>query len=312
MRCYGVGLFHIKDRRTLARLSWEKLKKGKGDDPYKVHFSRKVERWVKKGEMAHLDINAIPPRVNLSLSSPPAENSARLEDTAFRLMLAVRYCSGYMDLNKHSELRYKCPLHGKGWSLQHILACPLSTPQAVRKQHDKLVGYVCGILLRSHRVQQVHREKKTIEQEERQKAGLVAKRADVSFLLNNSQHSLDVSVTTSWSETPSAYAVIQAYKRKQREYHGEDRVHVLLFDTTGCPDERGWNFLQSLGARTEDLRRMQTMVLRGNAERYQAVINQTKNRLYREDRIAARACSSPSQSPDFPHSEGLESTPHMP
>lgn len=312
VRFYGVGLFHIKDRRTVARRAREKLSGEQKDDPSAVFFSRKVEAWVRKQRMVPLDIRAVPSHANLVLSSPPAENSARLEDTAFRLMLATRYCSSGMDLQRVGGLRYKCPLHNKGWSLQHILACPLSTPLAVRKQHDSLVGYVCGILLRSHRVQQVHRERKSVEQERRCRAGLEAKRADITFLLDGAQHSLDVSVTTSWSETPGSYATIHAYKRKTREYRGEGNLHVLLFDTSGGLNQAGWNLLRGLGAHTEDLRRMQTKVLRGNAERYQAVVMMTKNRLYREDRNADRARRCPPPAPDPPHSEGCESTPPSP
>lgn len=312
VRFYGVGLFHIRDRRTLARRAKEKPQGGQGEDPSVVFFSRKVEGWVRKERMAPLDIGAVPSHANLVLSSPPAENSARLEDTAFRLMLATRYCSSALDLHKGGGQRYRCPLHNKGWSLQHILACPLSTPQAVRKQHDSLVGYVCGILLRSHRVQQVHRERKSVEQEQRCRAGLEAKRADITFMLDGAQHSLDVSVTTSWSETPGSYATIHAYKRKTREYRGEGNLHVLLFDTSGGLNQAGWDLLRGLGAHTEDLRRMQTKVLRGNAERYQAVVMQTKNRLYREDRNAARVHRCPPPAPGLPHSEGCESTPPSP
>ena len=313
VRHYGMGLFHIKDRRALARRAREKTKEDE-EDPSVVYFSRKVEGWVRKRKMAPLDIRAVPPQANLSLSSPPVENSTRLEDTAFRLMLAMRYCSKKLDVGKHAGRRYRCPLHDKRWTLRHIMACPLSTPQPVRKQHDKLVGYVCGILLRSHRVQHVHLEKKTVEQEERHKAGLASKRADIVFLLDGESHtrSLDVSVTTSWSETPGECATIHAYKRKEREYNGEARVQVLLFDTSGGPDQAGWSFLQGLGAHKEDLRRMQTIVFRGNAERYQAVVMMTKNRLYREDQNVARAHQPTTLAADLPHSEGCESVPPSP
>lgn len=313
VRHYGMGLFHIKDRRTLARRAREKTEEQK-EDPSVVYFSRKVEGWVRKRRMAPLDIGDIPPQANLSLSSPPVENSTRLEDTAFRLMLAMRYCSRKLDVGTHAGRRYRCPLHDKRWTLRHIMACPLSAPQAVRKQHDRLVGYVCGIMMRSHRVQYAHPEKKTVEQEERHKAGLASKRADIVLLLDGEFHtrSLDVSVTTSWSETPGAYATIHAYKRKEREYKGEANVRVLLFDTSGGLDQAGWSFLRGLGACTEDLRRMQTIVFRGNAERYQAVVTQTKNRLYREDQIAIRARRLPPPAPALPHSEGCESAPPSP
>ena len=291
VRMYGAGLFHIPDRRKIAQLLVHSEREAGASeavqDPALGYYTAKVSRWADRGLVGCYDLANIPPRANVSLSSPPSDQSMRLDDPAFRLLWATRYCSSVMDLAQGTESPHWCPIHQKPWTLQHILGCPLSAMQAVRVQHDRLVGYVCGILLRSPAVSEVHKERKTVAQEEREREGLQPKRADIVYVSGGKQQSIDVSVTTSWSSNQHQNPLVAAQRRKEREYDGE-KVHVLLFDTSGLLTAEGWELLRAYGACGEDLRRMQAIIHNASARRYETIVNSSKNRAFRSERLEAR------------------------
>ena len=282
---YGVGLFHIRDRWRVARLALERSRKPegeRGEEASTIYYRQIANKWVLKQKVSKQCVDSIPPYLNASLSSPPAEPSMRLDDHAFRIMLATRYCSNKLDIHSQwADLKEqcRCPIHDKLWSLQHVLCCPLSAMQAVHSQHDQLVGHIAGILLRSHQVTGVYREKTSPEQEQRRRAGQQSKRGDLVFTMAGKTHTIDVTVTTSWSET-KRNALVTASSQKRRDYGKEQNVHVILFDTAGGITADSWAFLRTLGASSWDLRRMQTIIHRMTARRYSDVQRETKNRLY--------------------------------
>ena len=155
----------------------------------------------------------------------------------------------------------------------------------MRAQHDQLVQYISGILLRAHSVQEVRRERKSLEQEKRAREGKDAKRADITYWVDGAQHSIDVTVTTSWSKLRGRNSVVGTHSRKKREYKGEGNVHIVLFDTAGGVTEEAWKYLQGLGASTYDLRRLQTIIYRSSARRYQMVMTNSKNKTFQELRL---------------------------
>ena len=290
VRMYGAGLFHILDRRRVAQLPRLEREAGASEaahDPVLGYYAAKISRWADRGLVGRYDPAHIPPRANVSLSAPPSDQSMRLDDPAFRLLWATRYCSSALDLAQGTESPHWCPIHQRPWTLQHILGCPPSAMQAVRVQHDRLVGYVCGILLRSPAVSEVHMERKTVAQVERERAGLQPKRADIVYVSGGVQQSIDVSVTTSWSSTLHQNPLVAAQRRKEREY-GDEKVHVLLFDTSGLLTAEGWELLRAHGACCEDLRRMQAIIHTASARRYETIVCSSKNRAFRSERLEAR------------------------
>ena len=176
IKLYGMGLFHIRDRRNIALLTREQREKygenvPAGEEAPLKYYGPKLERWMKRGKMRRFDYAHIPVYANTSLSSPPTEQTMRLDNLAFNMLLTTRYCSSGLDLchpGDQSSL-LKCPMDDEPWTVQHVLGCVKSTAQAVRAQHDQLVQYMCGILLRAHNVQEVKRERKSLEQEKRMK-----------------------------------------------------------------------------------------------------------------------------------------------
>ena len=243
-----------------------------------------MEKWKNKEGLKGFDFTHIPTYANVSLSAPPKGKEMKLDDLAFKVMLATRYASHALDLihgnDKNADM---CPVHEKRWSLQHILSCPVSCVQAVRSQHDQIVQHICGTMLRSHKVSKVVRERKSIEQEERQKKGLESKRADITYWIDGTQHSMDISVTTSWSERKGGRSVSDAQKRKENDYNGEKNSHIILFDTAGGVTDDAWKTLLSVGASKYDLRRIQTIIFRSTAKRYQIVLEENKNREYKNN-----------------------------
>ena len=292
IKLYGLGLFNIKDRRKIARMNYE-LKRSEKEEGagkreiWREFFEGKIEEWIRKRRIQKIDLSALPPYVNTTLLSPPTEQGMKLDNLAFRLMIELRYCSNGMNIYRKGEIgkrKCKCPLHNEPWTLQHVISCPLSCLQAVRLQHDRLVQYVSGILLRSHKVENVMRERKTIEQEKRMREGKEAKRADITYWRDGKQHSLDISVTTSWSKQKWRNPVKSRKRGKEKEYKKEENVHIVLFDTAGGITEDAWKLLMDMGASSYDLRRLQTIIYRSNARRYQVICTNCKNDIYKKGR----------------------------
>ena len=278
---YGIGLFNIKDRRYIARQMHLLKKQGKESEEKEVvkerYYIEKITKWKKRHK--YLEVIKPPFYTGINLTSPPTMHSLKLDDIAFKVMLAGRYCSKKMDI-----LHGTCPYHNKPWSLQHVLGCTASAAQAVRAQHDQIVQYISGILLRCHAITRVKREKKSIEQEERHRAGISNKRADILFTRDGIEHSVDVSITTGWSVNKNSNPILNALKRKRREYANEKNVHIILFDTNGGITDEALAFLTGIGASRHDLRMIQTIIYRASARRYQIIVNDNKNREYKMDR----------------------------
>ena len=305
VRMYGIGLFNITDRRKVARITFlrgrEEKPPAQSESPGDQFYARKLEKWFKRRKLEAYDFKKVPQYARISLQAPPKEQSMVLDDTSFNMMLATRYCSDKLDLCRSRgqvDERCCCAIHKKAWTFQHILGCSLSALQATSAQHDQVAQYICGILLRSHLVQKVKRERKSIEQERRFREGKEAKRADILFWSDGVQHSIDVSVTTSWSVQKRGNPISQAMLRKKREYKGECNIHIALFDTAGGVAEETWRFLERFGASSYDLRRLQTIIFRSTAKKYAVIACNCKNRVYGEDRESDRV--------SFKRGEGLQ------
>lgn len=278
---YGMGLFNIKDRRELSRQTYLLKKQGKEADEREVMKERfyieKINKWINR----HKGLQIVKPPFYACtiLATPPTEHKLKLDDLAFRLMLAGRYCSRRMDIAFGM-----CPHHNKQWSLQHMLGCTASVAQIVRAQHDQIVQHICTILMRNHAVTRVKRERKSVEQEERFRAGQKNKRADIVYTKDGAEHSIDVSVTTAWSVNKNSNPILNALKRKKREYSWEKNVHIVLLDTNGGITDEAWSFLSGIGATIHDLRIIQMIIHRATARRYQVITMENKNREYNEER----------------------------
>ena len=292
IKLYGIGLFNISDRRSIARQTFERKRYGNEDgankeEVWRAYYMKKMEKWKKKKRIPQIDASNLPAYVNTSLISPPFEHSMKLDNLSFRMLIDTRYCSGGLDIYKPNAVgkkKCKCSIHNEPWTFQHVISCPLSCMQAARSQHDQLTQYICGILLRSHKVENVCRERKTLEQEQRMREGVEAKRADITYWLNGKQHSLDISVTTSWSKAKWRNPISDAQRRKEKEYGKEENVHIILFDTSGCITANAWKLLEEVGATTYDIRRMQTIIHRTNAKKYQVISAICKNEVYKGKR----------------------------
>ncbi len=288
VRMYGLGLFNIIDRRKVARLNYENRrnteeKSGKKEEPWRTYYKERIAKWVRKKKVQQVDFENLPPYINTSLLSPPHEYSMKLDNLAFKMMIETRYCTNGLDIYKEGTIgrrKCKCRLHNEPWTLQHVMSCPISAMQAVRSQHDQLTHYICGMLLRSHKVVNVVRERKTLEQQKRMKRGEETKRADVTYWMNGVQHSMDISVTTSWSKAKWRNPIADAEKRKEKEYNGEKNVHIILFDTSGGITGNAIRALNEIGMTSYDLRRLQTIIFRTDAKRYQVIYTTCKNEIY--------------------------------
>lgn len=297
-RYYGLGLMNLKDRRIIGRNQWEqkeKLKKGEQEklkDVTAEYYLNKMKKWVNKGLVQNIDIIKIPQESNLSLSQPPSTGIHRLSESAFKTMLVLRYCTSEMEhifrsLNNPPTI--KCLKHNQiNMTVQHAITCnKIGISEAIRR-HDAIVSKVAGLLMRKKKIiSNVKRENYTTKQKANKVMGK-GKRADITYLWKGvDEHSVDVKITSSWSDK-AGNAVNRALGAKEREYKGEERLHIILFDTAGNVAKESLEYLKSIGAGRSELREMQKIILEFTSMRINTLAEQGKQNDYKEAREKQR------------------------
>lgn len=279
VKFYGAGLLHLRDRWRYVRDSFVCRMQGKEDDIVAKYYKTKINKWKEVGKMPEIDIDKVPPRTNVSLAAPPSSRTQRLSDDGFRLMLSLRYNSEAFDVHLSGidgKRQHMCKYHPNlKMTLQHIISCAYIGKKHVIEQHERISQIITSILRKNKRVTDVIRENYSERQKSKAAEGLKAHRADITFKRNGMVESVDVIVTSSNSHG-RGNNVTRARSTKQREYGEEEGLHIVLFDTTGNLTNESWNFLESIGARMEDLRVMQKVIYECTERKIKEVIENNK------------------------------------
>lgn len=275
----GVGMLHIKDRWKIIRNAYENRLRGNMEDCSLPFYKRKTEKWIKKGLMPRLDIQKVPGRANVSLAAPPSTNQHRLSNGAFKLMLALRYSSEGCDDQMKGLEEYgghKCTHHpDETLTLQHIISCGYLVKRYVIEQHERIVQILYGILNRNGKTSHVHKETYSDRQNAQHQQNGKGHRADIVYMFEGLPHSVDVIVTSSNNDA-RGNNVTRALGTKEREYVNERRLHIVLLDTAGNMAEESWNYLHSMGMRSDDLRTIHRVLFECVERRIKAVIEDAK------------------------------------
>lgn len=300
VKYYGLGLLNLKDRRQVTREQWEekeavrrgerKKNGGKMRNVVEDYYKRKADKWISMGLIQNLDITKIPYVSNISLSQPPYSGFQRLSDTAFQLLLTLRYCSDSMDYlfgSLTTPPSTKCIGHPEvPMTIQHaVTCCKVGRSETIRR-HNSLVSKVSGLLMRKYGYEHVHVESYSERQKAKKMMGK-GKRADIKYLVKGVEHSVDVKVTSSWSQR-DGNAVTRALGAKKLEYSGEPNVHIVLFDTVGNATAESIKYLGEIGARRDDLREMQKIVLEFTSDKVKVLAERGKNIDFKEAREKRR------------------------
>lgn len=295
----GAGLMNIIDLRNIRKRFEERDGKEKRSEREikEKYYEEKIKKCIQEKSMPRYEWKGLPKLVNLSINSPPTSETERLGNLSFKMMWATRYCSTAMDSIATDGAKDKlvCKFHPKKkLNLSHILSCPQGGAGCAIKLHNAIVRKIAHILMRNDKVSCVEIENYSIEQQEMRRLGLASKRADITYMLRTVQHSIDVSVTSSWAEFANGNSVLAARKTKERQYKDKGPVHIILFDLSGLMTTDAWEVMKGIGVTNAVFRAIQTLIYKSVAERYLSMISDAKYWMYR--RKKNRDTKSPSQS----------------
>ena len=274
VRFYGLGLFNIKDRKTIMRRQLEARDKNTGTDVALEYYKNKVRQWIIKKKIPELNIEAIESRTNASIAMAPNERTFRLSDDAFKIMIALRYNTEALDQRLEGIKaigRCVCRYHtNTPLTLQHVISCPYIGAEHAIEQHERIAQVITGILMKNKNVTDVIRETYTERQRRAKKDGEAAKRADIVFKENGKEYGVDVSVTSS-NNNVRGNNVIRAKYNKEREYNWERNVQIVLINTAGSFTQNSWEFMRKIGATLRDARIIQKILYECTSKRVQKV-----------------------------------------
>ena len=123
-------------------------------------------------------------------------------------------------------------------------------------------------------------------QKEQKEAGK-GKRADILYNIGSVEHSVDVKITSSWTDK-GGNAINRAWTSKQGQYGKEPRVHIVLFDTVGNVAKESLDFLREIGVDNGELREIQRIILEYTSGRVLTLAERGKQKDYKDARKKAR------------------------
>ena len=236
IKYYGIGMFNIEDRWRIARKTYKSKQKRKDRDVGAEYYKNKIRKWIERRSINSYDMDRVAPRINLSITTPPNTKFCRLNDDAFVTMLLLRYNSQAAD-GEMSGIdpvkKCKCPYHpSEDLTLQHAVSCAYLGKRHVIEQHDRICQVVAGILKKNKYVTDVKRESYTEEQWEKLITGNGGHKADIVYKCRGIVESVDV-IATSSNNNKRGNNVTRTWSTKEREYRGENNLHIVLMDTAG-------------------------------------------------------------------------------
>lgn len=284
IKYYGIGMMSLKDRMSVVRDLYDTRVRGEQRDVVLEHYLHLVDKWSKKGCIPPLDITAIPLKANVSLSSPPSSPAYRLSDGAFRMLMMLRYNSDAADgMLEGTDKRRPCVCKyhtSRKLTLQHVITCPFLGGGSTIEQHDRICKVIGALLLKNKNVTDVLRETYSERQRRERESGARGKRADITYKSKGITHSIDVKVSSS-NNSSRVNNITDAWNRKQRQYKGEENLHIVMFDTAGNIADESWRFLLSIGSTVADLRIMQRIIFECMNARVSRIIEDKKRANYR-------------------------------
>lgn len=284
IKYYGIGMMSLKDRMSVVRGLYDIRAREEQRDVVLEHYGSLVNKWSRKGYIPPLDITAIPLKANVSLSSPPPSPTYRLSDGAFRMLMMLRYNSDAVDGMLEGMDKRKpcvCKYHtSQKLTLQHAITCPFLGGGSTIEQHDRICKVIGALLLRNKSVTDVLRESYSERQRREREGGTRGKRADITYKSKGLTNSVDVKVSSS-NNSSKVNCITDAWNRKQRQYKGEDNLHIVMFDTAGNIADESWRFLLSIGATAAELRVMQRIIFECMNTRVSKILEDKKRANYR-------------------------------
>ena len=167
-------------------------------------------------------------------------------------------------------------------NLSHILSCTRSVQSVCCALHNDIVKVVKRVMDLNTDITGAYAEKYTPQEMQLRESGGKGKRADIVYTKGGVDQSLDISVTTSWSQRSSRNSINTALQLKKCQYKAKDKAHIMLFDTSGLMTEETRRVLKDIGSTSYDVRKIQKLIFRANADRYVMKIQECKRNSLRQ------------------------------
>ena len=132
----------------------------------------------------------------------------------------------------------------------------------------------------------VRNETYSQSQKEQKEAGK-GKRADILYNIGPVEHSVDVKITSSWTDK-GGNAINRAWTTKKGQYGNEPRLHIVLFDTVGNVAKESLEFLRNIGVDNGELREIQKIILEYTSGRVLTIAERVKQKDFKDARKKAR------------------------
>ena len=198
-------------------------------------------------------------KITLPIQRPPINTKQFLNDEEFSMLIDQIYNLDHTEVGWKSY--NKCPTHiEKECDLAHMMNCQRSELQTVRC-HNAICYYIYKKIKRNKNFVKPKMESYSEFQERQRKNGSKGKRADITYYLNNDQHTLDIAVVSTDLNKESE-PIGRQYTTKMRVYKDEPNIHPIVFGTNGDVHEKSWKFLTEIGFSIADLREIQQLIIK--------------------------------------------------
>lgn len=280
IKYYGAGFTNIEHMRQIQQIIVEtkKMKKNITENEAKeIFYSKLITDKMKNGNIQYYNWKCVPTHANTSISSPPNGNAQRLNNLAFKMLWATRYKSTKLDHIAPKGTQAMCESHPNAQlNLSHILSCTKYVQSVCCALHNDIVKIIKRVMDSNTNITWVDAEKYTPQEMELRENGQKGKRADIVYTKDGVDKSLDISVTTSWSQNSSRNSVNMALQSKKCQYKAQDKAHIILLDTSGLMTEDTRRILKDIGCTSYDVRKIQTLIFTADADRYLMKIQECK------------------------------------
>ena len=203
--------------------------------------------------------------MTLTIQRPPNSPKQFLNDKEFTMLIDQLF-----ELD-HTNVGWGtcnvCPLHdGQQCNLSHISKCHRVMLQTIRC-HNAICSYIHNHLKRNGTVTKLKLETYSAYQQELRNNEKHNKRADITYNIGETQHSIDVSVTGLEKSKDKEDPLKRQYTYKLRSYRGEPNIHPIIFGINGTVHKDSWDYLTKLGFKLPNLKDIQRLIIKHTTQK---------------------------------------------
>lgn len=225
---------------------------------YKYYYAKVMAEPSMRNRTLHTEVYSL---MTLTIQKPPNSPKQFLNDKEFTMLIDQLF-----ELD-HTNLGWgdcdMCLLHdGQHCNLSHVTKCHRVMLQSIRC-HNAICSYIHYHLKRGGIVTKPELETYSTYQQNLRNNEERNKRADITYKIGETQHSIDVSLTgLEKSKDNRVDPLKRQYTYKIRCYQGEPNIHPIIFGINGTVYKDSWDYLTKLGFKLPNLKDIQRIILK--------------------------------------------------